>query len=65
MKMIWTLYVCVGIYWGGCGMSNRIDMPSEEACFRALAAIRFDELATGENRRSAIAYCAPKPTPPA
>lgn len=62
--MIWALYVCAGISWGGCGVAHKIDMPSKDECFEALAAIRFDETAAGEDRRSAVAYCYPyKPEP--
>lgn len=66
MELIWVLAVCGGLSWGGCGMRHHIPMPSKEACFEALAAVRFDETASGESRRSAVAYCYPAPpTPPA
>lgn len=58
--MIWHLIVCAGISWGGCGYVHSTPMPSEEACFKALAALRYDEDADGETRRSAVSYCAPR-----
>lgn len=62
--MTWTLVLCAGISWAGCAYVKAIPMPSEESCFKALAAIRYDEDATGEARRSAVSYCAPFPPQP-
>jgi len=61
--MTWVLAICAGISWGGCGYVQHVEMPSKEACFEALAAVRFDETASGETRRSAVAYCYPKSSP--
>lgn len=57
--MTWFLVVCAGISWGGCGIFHQTEMPSKADCFEALASIRFDETATGDARRSAVAYCRP------
>lgn len=61
--MIWELYVCIGVSWGGCAVQSIVDFPDDASCYRALAAMRFsDPAASGESglRRSSIAYCRPK-----
>jgi len=60
--MLWELVLCIGIYWGGCGRHEAVSMPNEEACYRALKALRTDESAPVESqsRRGSLAYCAPK-----
>lgn len=57
--MIWQLVICGGLSWGGCGFVSVSDLPRDD-CFSALAVVRFDEHAVGDDSRSSLAFCRPK-----
>ena len=63
---MWTLWLCVGISWGGCGSGRVLEFPTKQACLETLATIRtLDDpkpsaLAEGSAKRSAVAMCYPK-----
>lgn len=58
--IVWELFICAGISWGGCGVADRNEFPNKQDCFEALSAMRFDNFAMGDTRRSAYATCTPK-----
>jgi hypothetical protein len=60
--MIWTLSICFGITWAGCAGWINTEYPSEESCYRALAAIRVNDspMAESDKKRSMVATCGPK-----
>lgn len=57
--MTWYLLICAGMGWNGCIMVKSYPMPSEESCFKALAAVRFSQPLDDENSTS-VAYCFPQ-----
>ncbi len=60
--MIWTLSVCVGITWAGCGAIIYRDYPNEDSCSRALCEMKENSQMVSESdkKRSGFAVCAPK-----
>ena len=60
--MMWELFICLGITWAGCGGYQTATYPSEESCYRALAAMRTGDQPVAESgkKRNTIAYCKPK-----
>jgi uncharacterized protein YceK len=60
--MLWELFICAGITWGGCGSVTISDYSNEAACYRALAAMRVNDqsMAESDKRRSMYAFCRPK-----
>lgn len=59
---MWKLVICAGITWAGCGTQNTGVFPTEDSCYRALAAIRVVDqpVAESDKKRSMFAYCKPK-----
>lgn len=57
----WTLVIYFGISWAGAAGWTKGHYPDEAACYKALAALRFNEAAPNESdkRRSTFAYCRP------
>lgn len=60
--MIWELYVCFGITWAGCAGITTAEYPSEESCYRALAAMKTGDqpISESDKKRNTIALCRPK-----
>lgn len=52
--MTWTLAVCIGVTWAGCGSWVSDDYPTEEACQKALSTM----VKPGNDK--VVAYCYPK-----
>jgi uncharacterized protein YceK len=64
--MSWLLNICIGVTWAGCGSYLSHEFPSEESCYRALAAMKTGDqpIMESKNKRNTVALCAPKPTRP-
>jgi hypothetical protein len=60
--MTWELFICIGVTWAGCAAVHVVPYPSEESCYRALAAMRTGDQPVGESgqKRNTIAYCRPQ-----
>lgn len=58
----WILSICMGISAWGCGSVATPEYPSEEACYRALAAMKTGDqpVAESNTKRNTVAYCRPK-----
>ncbi len=52
--MSWTLVICIGVNWAGCGAWQRVDIPNRDDCFAAASAAKVDGV-------NSVAYCIPKP----
>lgn len=59
--MTWELIIFMGITWAGSGSVSIASYPSEESCYRALAAIRSNDSPVAESgqKKSMVAYCRP------
>ena len=59
---IWVLVIHAGISAWGTGTFSSGEYLSEESCYRALSAMRFNDQPVAESRekKSAFAYCKPK-----
>jgi hypothetical protein len=59
--MIWTLYLCIGVTWAGCGAWQRIPFPTEEACYKSLREMKTGDqpIAESNKKRNTVAYCYP------
>ena len=64
--MIWELYICAAISWGGCGTIHIVSYPDEKSCYKALKEMRVDALpiTAGDARRSMYAICRPNEIKP-
>lgn len=51
---MWELFICLGLTGFGCGAVLVSPYPTEESCYRALAAMKADDKA------KSAAYCRPK-----
>lgn len=60
--MSWVLVICLGVSWAGCGAVQIAEYPTEDSCYRALAALKTGDQAISEsdNKRNTVAYCKPK-----
>lgn len=57
----WTLEVCGGISWAGCGTARWILYPDKATCYEALAAMHAGDQPIAESglKRNTIALCRP------
>ena len=60
--MSWFLSICIGVSWAGCGSAPLLKFPSEESCYRALAAMKTGDQPVAEsgNKRNTVAFCFPE-----
>lgn len=60
--MSWILSICIGVTWAGCGAVANRQFPSEESCYRALAAMKTGDqpVAESSKKRNTVAYCYPE-----
>lgn len=60
--MSWLLSICIGVTWAGCASPRLVKYPSEESCYRALAAMKTGDqpVAESEKKRNTVAYCYPE-----
>lgn len=58
---MWTLIVCIGVTWAGCGSTHWATYPSEDSCYRALKEMKTGDQPVAESgkKRNTIAYCRP------
>jgi len=58
---MWTLTICLGITWAGCGSIMYRDYPNEDSCYRALKAMQENSqpIAESQKKRSQTAFCSP------
>jgi hypothetical protein len=57
----WSLDVCTGVSWGGCGANLIRVYPNEAECYKSLDAMRADNQTIAESglKRSNVATCGP------
>lgn len=58
---MWELWLCIGVTLAGCGSVVKTPYPSEDSCYRALAAMKTGDSPVGESglKRNTVAYCRP------
>lgn len=63
----WILIACIGVSGWGCGSGWKFEYPSEESCYRALAAMKTGDqpIAESTSKRNTVATCVPKQKEPA
>ena len=56
---MWNLWICLGITWAGCSDVRNFEYPSEESCYRAIAAMQIVK-SEADKKQTITAVCRPK-----